>query len=74
MSSNFGDWLSERLQAGEVVAVPDGPCAGADLTVDWTSKCTAATKTMEVALEAHYAMNGSYPVDVDELVEAGFLR
>ncbi|MGD9995317.1 MAG: hypothetical protein AB7R77_06660 [Ilumatobacteraceae bacterium] len=36
--------------------------------------CDADRKTLEVAVESYYAMNGEPPVDQQQLVEAGFLR
>lgn len=36
--------------------------------------CETDRKTLQVALEAYYAMNGAYPNDESELVTAGFLR
>jgi prepilin-type N-terminal cleavage/methylation domain-containing protein len=39
-----------------------------------TSACKADKKTLEVAVEAYYAQEGSYPADQDTLVSAGFMR
>jgi hypothetical protein len=36
--------------------------------------CAADRKTLEVAVETYYAMNGEAPVDQQQLVDAGFLR
>jgi prepilin-type N-terminal cleavage/methylation domain-containing protein len=38
------------------------------------SACKADRATLEVAVEAYYAQNGSYPTDEALLVSSGFLR
>ncbi len=38
-----------------------------------TEACETGRRTIRVAVEAYYAKVGRYPVDVDELVDEGYL-
>lgn len=54
--------------SGSPCLVPDGDESDAQ------SGCVAQARTLEVAREAYYAQNGSYPTAESELVDAGLLR
>ncbi len=55
------------LVDGVVVAVPGGPCVDLDLTIDWQQQCVTTKKTLEVASEAYFAQNGTYPASEADL-------
>jgi hypothetical protein len=84
------DWLRSESQlydivGGQVVPAPDSGCAAAladaaaavpETTVDVVAvrACSIRFKTMRIAIEAYYAMNGTSVVPTEQaLVDAGLL-
>jgi inosine-uridine nucleoside N-ribohydrolase len=57
------------LAAGETAPPDQGIVQQSNAAV-----CDVERKTLEIALEAYYAMNGSYPVAESDLVTSGLLR
>jgi hypothetical protein len=68
--------VSDAVDMVDVTAAPGGTAAPDQGIVQQSNAavCAVERKTLEIALEAYYAMNGSYPTVESDLVTSGLLR